>query len=377
MANENKRDYYEVLGVSKDASDADIKRAYRKLAAQYHPDVNHEADAEQKFKEINEANEVLSDPDKRSRYDQFGFAGVDPNFNPNGGNPFGDFGGFSGFGDIFSDLFGGGRSSSRRNPNAPMRGEDISAQIDLDFEEAAFGTEKEISAQRICDCDECGGTGAAPGTKVETCPRCKGTGTVRTQQSFMGMVMQSDSVCPDCRGVGKRIPSPCTRCKGKGKVRRSFKTRVRFPAGIDDGQTLRVRGEGNSGFNGGPAGDLMVTVRVRSHALFVRRGQDVYLQMPIDFVQAALGAELEVPTLDGKVRYKIDEGTQTGTTFRLRGKGIPAVNGKGRGDEYVTVTVETPTKLSREQEKLLKKLGETFADSNHPTRKGFFKKSDK
>lgn len=377
MANENKRDYYEVLGVAKDASDADIKRAYRKLAAKYHPDVNHEADAEQKFKEINEANEVLSDPDKRSRYDQFGFAGVDPNFNPNGGSPFGDFGGFSGFGDIFSDLFGGGRTSSRRNPNAPMRGEDISAQIDLDFEEAAFGTEKEISAQRICDCDECGGTGAAPGTKVETCPRCKGTGTVRTQQSFMGMVMQSDSVCPDCRGVGKRIPTPCTRCKGKGKVRRSFKTRVRFPAGIDDGQTLRVRGEGNSGFNGGPAGDLMVTVRVRSHALFVRRGQDVYLQMPIDFVQAALGAELEVPTLDGKVRYKIDEGTQTGTTFRLRGKGIPAVNGKGRGDEYVTVTVETPTKLSREQEKLLKKLGETFADSNHPTRKSFFKKSDK
>ena len=378
MANENKRDYYEVLGVTKDATDADIKRAYRKLAAQYHPDVNHEPDAEQRFKEINEANEVLSDPEKRARYDQFGFAGVDPNFNPNaaGGNPFGDFGGFSGFGDIFGDLFGGGRST-RRGANSPMRGEDIGAQIELDFEEAAFGTEKEISAQRICDCDECKGTGAAPGTKAETCPRCKGSGTVRTQQSFMGMVMQSDSVCPDCRGTGKKIPTPCPRCKGKGKVRRTFKTRVRFPAGIDDGQTLRVRGEGNVGTNGGPAGDLMVTVRVRSHPLFVRRGQDVYCEMPITFAQAALGAEVEVPTLDGKVRYNITEGTQTGTTFRLRGKGIPNVGGKGRGDEYVTVTVETPTRLNREQKDLLGRLGETLTDSNQPARKSFARKAEK
>ncbi len=378
MANENKRDYYEVLGVTKDATDADIKRAYRKLAAQYHPDVNHEPDAEQRFKEINEANEVLSDPEKRARYDQFGFAGVDPNFNPNaaGGNPFGDFGGFSGFGDIFGDLFGGGRST-RRGANSPMRGEDIGAQIELDFEEAAFGTEKEISAQRICDCDECKGTGAAPGTKAETCPRCKGSGTVRTQQSFMGMVMQSDSVCPDCRGTGKKIPTPCPRCKGKGKVRRTFKTRVRFPAGIDDGQTLRVRGEGNVGTNGGPAGDLMVTVRVRSHPLFVRRGQDVYCEMPITFAQAALGAEVEVPTLDGKVRYSVTEGTQTGTTFRLRGKGIPNVGGKGRGDEYVTVTVETPTRLNREQKDLLGRLGETLTDSNQPARKSFARKAEK
>lgn len=378
MANENKRDYYEVLGVTKDATDADIKRAYRKLAAQYHPDVNHEPDAEQRFKEINEANEILSDPEKRARYDQFGFAGVDPNFNPNAaaGNPFGDFGGFSGFGDIFGDLFGGGRST-RRGANSPMRGEDIGAQIELDFEEAAFGTEKEISAQRICDCDECKGTGAAPGTKAETCPRCKGSGTVRTQQSFMGMVMQSDSVCPDCRGTGKKIPTPCPRCKGKGKVRRTFKTRVRFPAGIDDGQTLRVRGEGNVGTNGGPAGDLMVTVRVRSHPLFVRRGQDVYCEMPITFAQAALGAEVEVPTLDGKVRYSITEGTQTGTTFRLRGKGIPNVGGKGRGDEYVTVTVETPTRLNREQKDLLGRLGETLTDSNQPARKSFARKAEK
>lgn len=371
MANENKRDYYEVLGVDKNATDADIKRAYRKLAAQYHPDVNHEAGAEARFKEINEANEVLSDPDKRARYDQFGFAGVDPNFNPNaGGNPFGDFGGF---GDIFGDLFGGGRST-RRNPNAPQRGEDVSARVEVTFEEAAFGVEKEISASRICDCDECGGSGAAAGTSKETCMRCHGTGTVRTQQSFMGMVMQSDSVCPDCRGSGKVIRTPCTRCKGKGKVRRSFKTRVKFPAGIDDGQTLRVRGEGSTGTNGGPSGDLMVTVSVRSHPIFTRQGQSIYCEMPISFTQAACGAEVEVPTLDGKVRYTIAEGTQTGTTFRLKGRGVPYVNGKGRGDQFVTVVVETPTRLSREQKELLRRLEELSVDATQPKRKKFFDK---
>ncbi len=229
MANENKRDYYEVLGVAKDASEADIKRAYRKLAAQYHPDVNHEPGAEERFKEINEANEVLSDSDKRARYDQFGFAGVDPNFNAGGGNPFEGFGDFGDLGDIFGSFFGGGRST-RRSANAPMRGEDVSARAELTFEEAAFGTEKEISASRIEDCTECKGSGAAPGTSKETCARCNGRGSVRTQQNFMGMVMQSDSVCPDCHGTGKVIRTPCSRCKGKGKVRRNFKTKVRFPA---------------------------------------------------------------------------------------------------------------------------------------------------
>lgn len=377
MANENKRDYYEVLGVQKTATDSEIKRAYRKLAAQYHPDVNHDSGAEARFKEINEANEVLSDPDKRARYDQFGFAGVDPNFNAGaaGGNPFGGFGDFGDLGDIFGSFFGGGATrSTRRSANSPMRGEDIGAQLDLTFEEAAFGTEKEISAARIEDCDECHGTGAAPGTSAETCSRCRGKGTIRTQQNFMGMVMQSDSACPDCRGTGKVIKTPCSRCKGKGKVRRSFKTKVRIPAGIDDGQTLRVRGEGCSGFNGGEKGDLMVTVRVRSHPVFTRQGQNVYCEMPITFTQAACGAELEVPTIDGKVRYSIDEGTQTGTTFRLRGKGIPFVNSKGRGDEFVTVVVETPTRLNREQKELLRKLEDSAADNSHPKRKKFFDK---
>ena len=375
MANENKRDYYEVLGLGKDASEADIKRAYRKLAAQYHPDVNHEPDAEARFKEINEAHEILSDPEKKSRYDQFGFAGVDPNFGAGagGGNPFGGFGGFGDIGDIFGSFFGGGRSS-RANPNAPQRGEDVTARIEITFEEAAFGTEKEISASRVENCDRCNGRGAEPGTSVDTCRRCNGRGTVRTQQNFMGMVMQSDSVCPECRGNGKQIKEPCTRCRGKGKVRKSFKSRVKFPAGIDDGQTLRVRNEGCAGSNNGPNGDLMVTVRVKSHPVFTRQGQSVYCEMPISFTQAALGAELEVPTLEGKVRYTIDEGTQTGTTFRLKGKGIPYVGGKNRGDQFVTVVVETPSRLNREQKNLLKKLEELEEKNTHPKRRKFFER---
>ena len=375
MANENKQDYYEVLGVAKDASDADIKRAYRRLAAKYHPDVNHEPGAEEKFKEINEANEVLSDPEKRSRYDQFGFAGVDPNFNAGaaGGNPFGGFGDFGDLGDLFGSFFGGGRSS-RRSANAPMRGEDIGVRVELTFEEAAFGTEKEINAQRIEDCTECHGTGAAAGTKRETCLRCNGRGTIRTQQNFMGMTMQSDSVCPDCKGAGSVVKTPCPRCKGKGKVRRNFKTKVRFPAGVDEGQTLRVRGEGCVGFNGGPQGDLLVTVAVKSHPVFTRQGQSVYCEMPISFTQAALGAELEVPTLDGKVRYTIAEGTQTGTTFRLKGKGIPYVNSKNRGDQFVTVVVETPTHLNKEQKELLRSLEQQTDDATQPKRKRFFDK---
>ncbi len=375
MANENKRDYYEVLGVAKDASDADIKRAYRRLAAKYHPDVNHEPGAEEKFKEINEANEVLSDPDKRAKYDQFGFAGVDPNFNAGaaGGNPFGGFGDFGDLGDLFGSFFGGGRSA-RRSANSPMRGEDVGVRVELTFEEAAFGVEKEISAQRIEDCTECHGTGAAPGTQRETCLRCNGRGTIRTQQNFMGMTMQSDSVCPDCKGAGSVVKTPCPRCKGKGKVRRSFKTKVRFPAGVDEGQTLRVRGEGCVGFNGGPQGDLLVTVAVKAHPIFTRQGQSVYCEMPITFTQAALGAELEVPTLDGKVRYTISEGTQTGTTFRLKGKGIPYVNSKSRGDQFVTVVVETPTHLNKEQKELLRSLEQQTDDTTQPKRKRFFDK---
>lgn len=376
MANENKRDYYEVLGVSKDASEAEIKRAYRTLASKYHPDVNHEAGAEERFKEINEANEVLSDPQKRARYDQFGFAGVDPNFAAGadaGAGGFGGFGGFGDLGDIFSSFFGGaaGGTSSRGGANRARRGEDIEARCEISFEEAANGVRREITASRIEACDACGGSGAAAGTQPETCKRCGGRGVVRTQQQFMGMVMQSDVACPDCRGAGRIIREPCQRCKGKGRVRRSFTTRVDIPAGIDDGQTVRLRGEGCAGANGGPSGDLLVTVTVRPHPLFTRQGQDVYLEMPITFTQAACGAELEIPTLEGSVRYRLPEGTQTGFTFRLRGKGITYLRGRGKGDQYVTVVVETPTKLTREQRELLRKLEETQSEGNQPKKKKF------
>lgn len=375
MANENKRDYYEVLGISKDATDTDIKKAYRKMAAKYHPDVNHEPDAEDRFKEINEANEVLSDPDKRARYDQYGFAGVDPNFNPNMGGGFGGFGGFGDFGDLgdlFGSFFGGGASRSRRNPNAPSRGDDISARIEITFEEAAFGTEKNVSAQRIEHCDKCSGSGAEPGTKVETCKRCNGRGSVLSQQNFMGMVMQSDSPCPECRGSGKKIPTPCQRCKGKGKVRRSFTNKVKVPAGIDNDQILRMAGEGCSGTNGGPAGDLLVSIRIKPHDIFTRQGQSVYCEMPVSFTQAALGAEIEVPTIDGKAPFTISEGTQTGTTIRLRGKGIPYLNSNSRGDQFVTLIVETPTHLSKEQKELLRQFEQAATEKTHPKRKKFF-----
>ena len=327
MSDEKKRDYYEVLGVGKSAGADEIKKAYRKKALQYHPDRNPgDKEAEAKFKEVGEAYEVLSNDEKRSRYDQFGFAGVDPNFNPNAGGFGGGFGGFgdafSGFGDIFGDLFGGG--SGRRSANAPRQGENVGARLELTFEEAAFGTEKEVPVVRIETCAKCGGSGSAAGTAPETCPTCRGTGSVRTTQNFMGMTMQSTTACPKCGGTGKIIKDPCSTCRGKGKVRRSTKVRVQIPAGVDDGQSVRVRGEGCTGSNGGPNGDLLVEISIRNHAFFQRDGANVLCELPITFSQAALGAELEVPTLDGKVRYNIPEGTQTGTTFRLRGKGIPS-----------------------------------------------------
>lgn len=377
MANENKRDYYEVLGVEKSASEDQLKKAYRKLAAKYHPDVSTEKDAEERFKEINEAYEVLSDADKRARYDQFGFAGVDPNFNP-GGNPFGGFGGgFGGFGDlgdIFGDLFGGGSRSSTRSANRAARGENIVAQVEVTFEEAAFGVEKELNVSRIETCDECQGSGAAPGTQPETCAHCHGTGQVRTQQNFMGMTMQSTAACPMCGGKGKIVKTPCSRCKGKGRIKHSQKIKVSIPAGIDDGQTVRVRNQGNAGSNGGPAGDLMVSVRIRPHDLFTRDGANVYCDMPISFYQAACGAEIEVPTLDGKVRYNVPEGTQTGTTFRLKGKGIPFVGYNSRGDQYVTVVVETPNRLTKEQKELLRRFDSATPETATPKRKSFFDK---
>ena len=374
---ENKRDYYQVLGVDKSASADDIKKAYRKLAMKYHPDRNPgDKSAEEKFKEVGEAYEVLSDADKRSRYDSYGFAGVDPNFNPNAGGGFG--GGFGGagfdFGDIFGDFFGGGASSRSASQNAPRRGENVMARLELTFEEAAFGCEKEVSAPRIENCPTCHGTGSADG-KIETCSRCHGTGQEQVVQSFMGMRMQTATTCSQCGGRGKIIKTPCGTCKGKGKVRKNNRVKVTVPAGIDNGQTLRVRSEGCVGANGGPNGDLLVEVRVKAHETFVRDGYDIRCAVPISFTQAALGAEIQVPTLEGNVPYTIPEGTQTGKEFVIRDKGIPELNNsRRRGNLRFTVVVETPTKLTREQKELLRKLDGSLEKNNSPKGRSFFDK---
>ncbi len=370
---ENKRDYYEVLGVEKGASADEIKKAYRKAAMKYHPDRNPgDKTAEEKFKEVGEAYEVLSDDQKRSRYDQFGFAGVDPNYGAGaGGYGFGGggFSGFGDFGDIFSEFFGGG-ASTRSSANAPRRGENVMAHLELTFEEAAFGCEKEVSSQRIENCAACNGTGSSDGV-VETCATCRGAGQVRTTQNFMGMSMQSTAVCPKCGGRGKIIKSPCGICKGKGKVRKTNRVKVKVPAGVDEGQSIRVRSEGSVGSNGGPSGDLLVEIYIKRHPIFTRQNMDVLCEVPITFAQAALGAEIQVPTLDGKVPYDIPEGTQTGTTFTLVGKGIPDVhNSRRRGNQRFTVVVETPTRLTREQKELLRQLDGTLEES--PKHKKFF-----
>ena len=376
MADQNKRDYYEVLGIEKSASDAEIKKAYRKMAQKYHPDMNPgDKEAEARFKEVNEANEVLSDPDKRARYDQYGFAGVDPNFNPNAGfgGGFGGFGGFGDLGDLFGDFFGGG--SARRT--GPAKGQNVGADVALTFEEAAFGCKKEVTVGRIENCPDCHGTGCRGGAPADTCDQCRGTGTVRiTRQTAFGAFAQT-SACPKCGGTGKLVKDPCPTCRGKGKVRKNKHIEVNIPAGIDDGQSIRVRGEGSAGTNGGPNGDLLVAVSILEHPVFTREGANVLCEMPISFAQAALGADIEVPTLDGKVRYKVPEGTQTGTVFRLRGKGIPYVGYKNRGDQFVTVTVETPQKLTKEQKELLKKFCDAVGEEGQPKIKRFFDRMKK
>ena len=376
---ENKRDYYEVLGVKKDASAEDIKKAYRKAAMKYHPDRNPgDKEAEARFKEVGEAYEVLSDDGKRSRYDQFGFAGVDPNYGAGaggygGGSGFGGFGGFGDFGDIFSEFFGGsGGSRGGAAHNAPRRGENIMSHLELTFEEAAFGCEKEVATPRIENCSACSGSGSADGV-IETCSQCRGSGQVRTVQNFMGMQMQSTAVCPQCSGRGKIIKNPCSTCKGKGKVRRTNKVKVKIPAGVDAGQSVRVRGEGSVGINGGPNGDLLVEVYIKRHPIFSREDRDVLCEVPISFTQAALGAKIQVPTLDGKVEYEIPEGTQTGKEFVLREKGIPEVNNpRRRGNHRFTVVVETPTRLTKEQKELLRQLDETLVHAETPKIKKFF-----
>ena len=371
---ENKRDYYEVLGVSKTASAEEIKKAYRKAAMKYHPDRNPgDKEAEEKFKDCGEAYEVLSDDGKRQRYDQYGFAGVDPNYGGGagyGGAGFGGgFGGFGDFGDIFSEFFGGGTSRGSAQ-NAPRRGENVMSHLELTFEEAAFGCEKEVSYQRIEICDACSGSGSADGA-IETCSQCRGTGQVRTVQNFMGMQMQSTTTCPTCSGRGKVIKNPCTRCKGKGKVRKNHTATIRIPAGVDHGVQVRSRGIGCAGSNGGPAGDLLVEISIKRHPIFTREGRDVLCEVPISFTQAALGANIQVPTLDGKVTFEIPEGTQTGREFVLKDKGIPeGTNSRRRGNHRFTVVVETPTHLTKEQKELLRQLEGSIEET--PKIKKFF-----
>ena len=372
-----KRDYYEVLGIQKGASEDEIKKAYKKLARKYHPDMNPgDKEAEEKFKEVNEANEVLSDPEKKARYDQFGFAGVDPNYGAGaGGGAYGGGFDFGDLGDIFGSFFGGGfGGGQRRNPNAPQRGESIRASVSVSFTEAAFGCEKSVTLERSEQCPTCKGNGCAPGTTPEICPDCHGTGTVQTRRQTPMGVFASNGPCRKCGGTGRLIHQPCPDCRGTGAVRKRKTIKVNIPAGIDHGQTISLRGQGNAGRNGGPAGDLLITVMVQPHELFRRDGVDVFCEAPITFSQAVLGAELEIPTIDGKVKYSIPEGTQTGTVFRLKGKGIPVLNGRGRGDQYVTVTIETPRNLNKEQKEALRRFSETLGESNYEKRKSFFKK---
>ena len=380
---EQKRDYYEVLGVQKGCSDDELKKAYRKVAKKYHPDLNPgDAEAEAKFKEANEAYAILSDAEKRQRYDQFGHAGVDPNFGA-GGAGAGGFD-FSDFGDIFDTFFGGGGgfggfggfggSTRTRNPNGPIRGNNINISINLSFIEAAKGCKKTININRMVRCEDCNGSGAAAGTQPEICPDCHGTGQVMTQQRTPFGMMQSARPCSKCGGTGKIIKDPCKKCNGQGRSRTAVKLEVSVPAGIDDGQTFVLRGQGDDGLNGGPAGDVNVTVSVRKDALFERDGYDVWCDVPITFCQAVLGAEVTVPTIDGKVSYNIPEGTQPNTVFRLRNKGISYINGRGRGDQYVRVNIEVPTNLSSKQKDALREFDGQCSDKNYNKRKGFFDK---
>ncbi len=373
----DKRDYYEVMGLNKSASDDEIKKAYRTLAKQHHPDLNPDnKEAEVKFKELNEAYEVLSDSDKKSRYDQFGHAGVDPNFGggAGGGSPFRG-GGFD-INDIFDSFFGGGFGGSRQrsNPNAPRRGSDCETTINITFEDAAKGCAKNIDYQQIEGCAECSGSGAEKGTQPKSCPNCGGTGQVKINQRTPFGVIQSAQSCERCKGAGKIIEKPCKTCDGKGRVRRKKSIEVNIPAGIDDEQVLNVTGKGNAGANNGPNGDLHIFINVRPHPIFQRRGNDVWCDMPITFTQAALGAEVTVPTLDGKVSYQVHEGTQPGDVFKLKGKGIQHLHGRNRGDQFVKITVEIPKNLSKKQKDILKEFDNATDDKNYQKRKSFFSK---
>lgn len=352
-----KRDYYEVLGVDRNASQDEIKKAFRKLARKYHPDMNKEdPSAEEKFKEINEAYEVLSDPEKRRRYDQFGHAAEGPAGGPGGagGWDFGDFG--TSFDSIFDMFFGGGFGGARAPRTGPERGADLRYDLEISLEEAASGLDRDIEVVRLDTCSSCGGTGAKPGTSPVTCPVCGGRGqTTQVRTTAFGR-FTSITTCPRCGGEGRVIESPCQTCQGRGRVRKRKKIRVRIPAGVDSGMRVRVAGEGEAGTRGGPPGDLFVFITVRPHEIFERRGNDIFCEVPISVWQAALGDEIEVPALGGRASVQVPEGTQTGTAFRLRGKGIPDVHGGPRGDEYVRVKVVTPTRLTDREKELIREL---------------------
>ncbi len=372
-----KRDYYEVLGVKKDATADEIKKAYRKLTKENHPDL-HPGDkaCEERFKEANEAYEILSDEEKRKKYDQYGHAAFDPNAGFGAGG-FDGFGGFGGFGDIFSDIFGGFGGATRSNPNAPRRGDSVRATVNISFEEAAFGCKKEVTVAKVETCADCKGTGCAPGTTPEICPDCKGTGSVTVSQRTPFGMMQSSTQCSKCRGTGKIIHQPCKTCRGMGAVRRQHKVEVNIPAGIDDGQTISKPGGGNAGTNGGPAGDLLVSVIVRPHARFERDGTSVLLDQEISYAQAVLGAEVEVPTLDGKVKLTIPEGTQPGAVFRLRGKGIPYLRGSGRGDQFISVSIKVPKNLTGSQKELLRQYAASMGELDSDAGRSIFGRKKK
>jgi molecular chaperone DnaJ len=372
----SKRDYYEILGVSKGASESELKSAYRKLAKQYHPDLNPgNKEAEASFKEANEAYEILSDSQKRARYDQYGHAGVDPNAGGGYGG-YGGQGGFGGFEDIFSEIFGGGFGGgfggSRRN--GPQRGDDLEMLLNISFQEAAFGVEKEIEINRVENCHACEGSGAKPGTKVETCSHCKGKGEVQYVQGNGLFRTINVRTCEKCHGTGKKIDAPCDKCYGKGRVRKTRKLNIKVPAGVDTGSVMTMRGEGDAGTKGGPSGDVYMKINVMPHPIFKRMDNNVICEIPITFVQAALGDKIQVPTLEGNIELVIPEGTQTGTKFRIKGRGIPSLRGYGKGDQFVVVNLEVPKKLSEKQKQMLKDFAAGSGEEIHEKRKSFFDK---